>query len=648
MCGIAGVLYADRMRRPDHGVLTRMAGCLAHRGPDAEGLWADAGIGLVHRRLSIIDLSTAADHPVGNEDGSVQVVFNGEIYNYRDLRVDLAARGHVLRTEGDTETLVHLYEDEQDRLVSRLRGMFAFGLWDARRRTLLLARDRVGIKPLYVYRDDEKVIFGSELKAILAHGDVDASLDPHALDDYLAYGFISGPRSIFRHVRKLLPAHTLAISVDAWHAEPRRYWALQYEPDHAPSAQEWVERVHDKVAETVRCHLVADVRVGAFLSGGVDSTIVVGEAAAQSAQRLRTFSIGFDEEAFSELPYAREAALRFGTEHHEEIARPDAVALIDQLAVHYDEPFADSSALPTFIVSRLASRSVKVVLSGDGGDEAFGGYPRYAHDAREARLRSHLPGWFTGGVLSPLAAAWPRADWLPRPLRAKTTLTNLALDTGAAYANSLAICRGPLRRHLMHPDLRSRLGAHLTGQRIAHTVNSTAADPAAGMMAADLEVRVPDDYLTKVDRSSMAFGLEVRPPFLDHELLELSARVPSSVKMRAGVGKWVLRQAFTGMLPPSASRPKRGFEIPVDRWLRGPLRGMFEDVVLATGGPLDGLVHRETAESMYRHHLAGRRREGSTLWSLLILARWASRYRGAGADTAVAPPLRVVGSRSGA
>jgi asparagine synthase (glutamine-hydrolysing) len=627
MCGIAGVLYTDPARPVDLTVLQAMGRSIAHRGPDAEGFWIDPGLGLVHRRLSIIDLA-GGDQPIGNEDGSVQVVFNGEIYNFQELRNGLEARGHRFRTHSDTEVLVHLYEEESDRLVERLRGMFAFALWDRTKRRLLLARDRLGIKPLYYYSDSEKLLFGSEIKSILQHPGVGRSIDVGALESYLAFGMVPGERSIFRNIRKLEAAHILMVQPGNLDAKPRRYWQLHLEPDHNTSAEEWQEAIRDKVEEAVRSHLIADVPLGAFLSGGLDSSAVVACSAGASLGPLQTFSIGFAEETFSELPYAREVACRFGTQHTEEVVTPDAISLLDELTYYYDEPFADSSAVPTFLVARLASRRVKVVLSGDGGDEAFGGYARYAHDLKEAALRRCLPAWFRRLALGPLGRIWPKADWLPRPLRAKTLLTNLSLDDGSAYANTLSICRPPLRRRLLARDLAASLNGHQPEEviRAGHAV-APSDDPLGGMIAADVATLLPDDFLVKVDRASMAHGLEVRPPLLDHELLELAARVPSRWKVHNGQTKWVFKQAFRGNLPAAAvDRPKHGFEMPIDVWLRGPLRERFEASVLQPGTRVADLIDTAIVRRLYRSHLRGIGRHGGTLWALLVLARWAERY----------------------
>jgi asparagine synthase (glutamine-hydrolysing) len=626
MCGIAGAFYADSSRPPDSTVLKAMGDAIAHRGPDAEGFLAEPGIGLVHRRLSIIDLS-GGDQPIGNEDGSVQIVFNGEIYNYQHLRAGLEARGHRLRTHSDTEVIVHLYEDEGERLVERLRGMFAFAIWDRPRRRLLLARDRLGIKPLYVYRDADKLLFASELKAILAHPGVPRRIDAVALEDYLAYGMVPGPRSIFRGIEKLSPAHTLSVHAGDWDARPTRYWQLRFETDPRPSIGEWLEAVRSKVDEAVRLHLIADVPVGAFLSGGLDSSTVVASAVGSAAAPLETFAIGFTDVAFSELPYARAVADRFDTRHAEKVVTPDAVGLLDRMVHHFDEPFADSSAVPTFLVSEMAAARVKVALSGDGGDEAFGGYARYAHDLKEAAVRRRLPVWFRRG-LGQLARIWPKADWLPKRLRAKTFLSNLSLDEDEAYANTIQVCRQPLRRRL----LAARVTAGLNGHRPEASVCMSFAgvpmgNNLAGMIAADVATLLPDDYLVKVDRASMAHGLEVRPPLLDHELLELTARVPSELKIRDGETKWLMKRAFHDRLPDVVrTRPKQGFEIPVDAWLRGPLREMVEDAVFSPGARVATLIEQPAARALYRSHRAGIGRHGQVLWGLLVLSRWCDRY----------------------
>jgi asparagine synthase (glutamine-hydrolysing) len=640
MCGIAGVVYSDPVRRVDPQVLSRMAASIAHRGPDAEGVWDSSRqlqsgrvslstpatqVGLVHRRLSIIDLESGRQ-PIGNEDDSVQIVFNGEIYNFRELRRDLESRGHSFRTQSDTEVIVHLYEEFGEDCVSRLRGMFAFAIWDGRRRKLFLARDRVGIKPLFVRFDAGKLVFGSELKAVLAHGGIPRELDPAALDEFLYYGMVPGGRCIFRGIEKLLPGHTMTLDVDTWHVERRRYWQLRFAPDSSLGIREWQEALLEKLREAVQLHMIADVPVGSFLSGGLDSSVVTGLASETASVPLQTFSMGFRESKFNELPAAREVASHFGTEHTEEVVTADVADLLPKLAFHYDEPFADSSAIPTFLVSQIAARHVKVVLSGDGGDEAMVGYSRYAHDLKEAGIRNAIPSWMRGRWLTSLASAWPKADWLPRPLRLKTVLTNLSLSPAEAYANTLSLCRQPLRHRLLNADVRASVSRE-AARSIAASGFENGCDDLSGMIAADMSTLLPDDYLVKVDRASMANGLEVRPPLLDHEFLELCATIPSEFKIRSGETKWLLRETAKSMLPPEIlNRPKQGFEIPLDDWLRGPLKPFLEDSVLAGDSPIGGLIDQSVARRMFDRHQSGTGRHGSTLWSLLSLAFWAEQH----------------------
>lgn len=626
MCGIAGILYASHAQPVESARLRRMADEIAHRGPDAEGIWQGAGVGLAHRRLSIIDLA-GGDQPIGNEDGSIQIIFNGEIYNYRELMRELIGKGHQFRTNSDTEVLVHLYEELGDDLVTRLRGMFAFAIWDGRRQRLLLARDRVGLKPLYFFRDHEKLLFASEIKPILTWPGVDRSIDADALEDYLAFGVIPGERSIFRSIRKLPPGHTLSLSQEPLAGEPRRYWRLTIAPDTSLSVGDWLEAIRSKFVETVAAHQIADVPVGAFLSGGLDSSAVTAAAAEASGTTIQTFSIGFEDERFSELPYARQVARMFGTQHAEEVVTPDAATCLDELVTYFDEPFADASAIPTLCVAKLARRHVKVVLSGDGGDESFGGYARYAHDLREAKLRALLPASVRRAVLGNLSKAWPQADWLPRRLRLKTAITNLSLDGAEAYANTISTCRQPLRRSLLSAAVRSQLNGRYSTDQVAAAYRSAPGDPLSGMIAADVNMLLPDDFLTKVDRATMAVGLEARPPMVDHEFLELTARIPSSLKVRGGETKWIFKQMCAGWLPDGVvHRRKQGFDIPVDDWLRGPLRDAYEAHVLSKSSPVGELIDQGVARRLYEDHQARRSRGGNILWSLLVLGAWANRY----------------------
>lgn len=640
MCGVAGVLYADPLRSADPSVLKQMGDAIAHRGPDGAGIFRSSNVGLVHRRLAIIDLA-GGQQPIANEDESLQVVFNGEIYNYRELRSDLELQGHVFRTNSDTEVLVHLFEEYGPQMCSHLRGMFAFALWNTRSRQLFLARDHLGQKPLYVYRDHEKLLFGSELKAILAHPNVDRSISPEAVEDYLTFGFIPGERSIFGRIQRLRAGHWLVVSAGQLNSAPQRYWQLSFDQVQSGTADEWHDRVKSGIRESVAAHLVADVPVGAFLSGGLDSSAIVATVASLQSEPVRTFSIGFQEKQFSELPYAEAVARHFGCVHTEEIVTPEAARDLDDLVFLYDEPFADASAIPTMAVSRLASRHVKVALSGDGGDELFGGYSRYAHDLQEASLRHQLPQWLRRSLLHRLAAVWPKFDWLPRPLRLQTLLQNLSADPAAAYANTVSACRRSMRAKLMNGDLVRSLVDHHPERAIEKPFSAGHRDALSGMLAADTDVLLPDDFLTKVDRASMGFGLEVRPPLIDWTLMELAASMPSDLKIRDGSTKWILKSIFSTRLPDQlAHRRKQGFELPIDAWLRGPLQDQVRQLVLDPAAPIARFINVTTAQRLFRAHLAKRGRHGQLLWSLLVLARWLQAW---GSGTT---PVRSSSARS--
>ncbi len=629
MCGTAGVLYADSHRSADRHILQTMGDAIAHRGPDGEGFFRANNVGLIHRRLAIIDLA-GGDQPIGNEDESVQVVFNGEIYNYPELRQQLEARGHVFRTHSDTEVLVHLYEDFGKDLVKHLRGMFAFALWDARQRKLLLARDHLGQKPLYIYRDEEKLLFGSELKAILAHPNVDRTINPEAVEDYMTFGVIAGERCIFRRIQKLPVAHTIILDASDLSTAAERYWQLSFDNEVQASDDEWKSRIGEAIRESVGAHLIADVPVGAFLSGGLDSSAIVASLADVATQPVQTFSIGFQEKEFSELPYAAAVAEHFGTDHREQIVTPDAVRDLDELCFYYDEPFADASAIPTMAVARMAAEHVKVCLSGDGGDEAFGGYARYGHDLTEAQIRDRIPAWFRRMALRPLSVVWPKFDWLPRPLRLKTFLQNLSSDPAAAYANTISACRRGMRSQLWNSEFAATVQHYHPETFVEQAFLSGHRDALSGMLAADTNFLLPDDFLTKVDRASMAYGLEVRPPLIDVPLMELAASMPSNLKVRNGSKKWILKELFESRLPDQlVHRKKQGFELPTDDWLRGPLKSQVQDIILNPSAPIAEYINSDQAAQMYRSHCNHTGRFGQVLWSLLVFGRWLDTYGGA-------------------
>jgi len=633
MCGIAGVLYNDQHRPTEASTLRAMGNAIAHRGPDGEGIFQSRNVGMIHRRLAIIDLE-GGNQPIANEDGSINVVFNGEIYNYPELREQLIGQGHQFRTHSDTEVLVHLYEEHGDDLVQHLRGMFAFALWDERERRLLLARDHVGQKPLYVYRDHEKLLFGSELKAILAHPNVDRSVCPAAIEDYLTFGVIPGERSIFRRVQRLPAAHTMTIESDKTPA-PKRYWQLSFDCEQSGTEDEWKDRIENAIQDAVQSHLIADVPVGAFLSGGLDSSLIVATLTDLIRSPIQTFSIGFQERRYSELPHAAEVARHFGTIHTEEVVTSEAVRDLDDLVRFYDEPFADASAIPTMAVARMAAQHVKVALSGDGGDEGFGGYARYSHDLRESALRDMLPGWLRKTALKSCAAVWPKADWLPRPMRLKTLLQNLSSDPATAYANTISACRTNVRQQLLSPGFATQIADHRPEDTVKQAYLQGNRDALSGMLSADTNFLLPDDFLTKVDRASMAFGLEVRPPLLDVRLMELAASMPSSMKVRNGNKKWILKEIYEPRLPRGlAHRRKQGFELPVDEWLRGPLQSQIQDIVLQESNPIADYIDIPQAQRMNDQHCRQIGQHGQVLWSLLVLGRWLDEWSEAPAPAA--------------
>jgi len=626
MCGIAGIFHADSIRPVDAELPRRMAARIAHRGPDGDGYWFGRGIAFAHRRLSIIDVERGRQ-PMANEDGRVQVVFNGEIYNHIELRAWLESRGHRFASHCDTEVLVHLYEELGSELVHKLRGMFAFAIWDDRRDQLFLARDRLGLKPLYIARTADRLLFASEPKAILADPVVSRQVDPHSLEDYLCFGMVISPRSIFAGIEQLAPGHTLLVGRGSIHATPRRYWAPVYKTE-SRRLEDWRDAIHAKLEEVVRLHLMSDVPLGAFLSGGVDSGTLLALMRRFSSNPIRTFTIGFLERDFTELPQARATAAMHGATHTEQIISPNEIGILEEMTEFFDEPLADTSKVPTFLVSKLAAGSVKVVLSGDGADEAFAGYPRYQHDLREDKIRRWLPDWFRQTALREASKLWPRGRWLPKPFRLAQVMENVSHDAATATAISLAYCRLPWRRRLLHRDLVAELGKHDPKDAIRHAFRQAATgDVVAGMTAADFGVLLPDDYLVKVDRAGMAHGLEVRPPYLDHEFIELACTIPSELKIRDGVGKWILKQSITDLVPEeNIRRPKRGFNVPVNRWISGPLRQRFEDSVLDRRGPLAPFLNLGMAEKMFHKHVTGQVRNGQVLWSLLVLAHWANRY----------------------
>jgi asparagine synthase (glutamine-hydrolysing) len=620
MCGIAGIV--DVTGKPvDARLLQAMTSVQAHRGPDGQGVVCRGAAGLGHRRLAIIDLTTG-DQPMGNDDGSVWIVFNGEIYNFRELRRELEARGARFRSASDTEVILKAYEAYGPGCVSRLRGMFALAILDERTRRLFLARDRVGIKPLVYAWDGKRLLFASELKGILEESGIPRELDQSALGDYLTYHYIPAPRTIFREIRKLPPASTLILPLDGGEPELSRYWSLGMAPDPRVDDQEWVDALRVHLADAVQSHMVSDVPIGAFLSGGVDSSTVVALMAQTSSEPVRTFSIGFDESDFDELRFARQVAARYGTDHYELVVKPNALDILPRLAWHFDEPFADSSAIPTYYVAKITREHVTVALSGDGGDENFAGYRRYA---RASALHDRLDRAPTA-LLRPLLRLAARLLPLGAPGQAYAGL--LGAKPFERYFRLVTYERGETLRRLLSDDLASL--AHSAARPAAFAALAAAAqapDYVSGLQQIDIETYLPGDILTKVDTTSMAVSLESRVPLLDHRLMEFVATIPSSLKLRHGDGKHVLKRAMERALPPEIlTRKKMGFGVPLGAWFRRELRDMTRDVLLSPRARQRGIFRPSEVEALLATHDSGRRDCSARLWALLCFELWMGQW----------------------
>ena len=621
MCGIAGFANVDG-RPADAGLLRRMTDAVGHRGPDGDGFHVDGAVGLGHRRLAIIDLVTG-DQPMSSADGRTWIVFNGEIYNYRELRAELAARGATFRTTSDTEVVLAAYEAFGVECLGRLRGMFALAIWDGRRRELFLARDRVGIKPMLYTWDGQRFAFGSEIKALLADPSVPRELDWESLRDYLVFKYVPSPRTIFRHVRKLEPASYLVFSVDRGSIETGRYWELRFAPDHSRSEAEWEERLCAELADSVRSHMIADVPVGAFLSGGLDSSTVVAYMAQAAPGRLRTFSIGFDEADFDELGYARQVAARYGTEHSEYVVKPDALEVLPRLAHQLDEPFADSSSIPTYYVSKITRDQVTVALSGDGGDENFAGYRRYARaEAFHRRMDRGL-----GRLARPLLGLAGRM--LPHGARGRGSLELLGADPVERYFRLIAAQDAEGLKRLLAPGARAHvaLDGDLVGDFRRRAAAAGAPDYVSTLQALDIQTYLPEDILAKVDAMSMAVSLEARVPLLDHRLMEFLATMPTNLKLREGSGKAVLRRVMSDALPaPVLGRPKMGFGVPLAAWFRRELADHTRDVLLDRRARERGVFDPRAVQALLDEHRAGTRDRATQIWSLLVFEEWARRW----------------------
>ena len=626
MCGIGGKLYVDPGRPVERGVLECMNAVLAHRGPDDAGIYCQGPVGLAHRRLSIIDLSPAGHQPMANEDGTIWIVFNGEIYNFLELRPDLERKGHRFRSGTDTEVILHLYEDHGPGCLQFLRGMFAFAIWDAPRRQLFLARDRLGKKPLVYRADPEAFWFASEAKAILQDPAVEARPNPEAISQYLTYGYVPSPRSAFQGLRRLPPAHYLLCRDGQ--VEVVRYWRLRRDRKARRSEAEWCQEILARLEEAVRLRLISEVPLGAFLSGGIDSSAVVAMMS-RAAGAIKTFSIGFEEPEYDELRYARLVAERFGTDHHELVVRPEAAAILPKLAWHFDEPFGDSSAVPTYYVAQMTCRYVTVALNGDAGDENFGGYDRYVANL----LAASFDRWPGAGLLRRMIRwglhLWPRSGRRTSPLsRGRRFLDGLAEIPERRYARWFCHFYGERKDELLSPEFRASLdGTDALDLLLTAYRESDAPDFADATLGVDAALYLPDDLLVKVDIASMAHSLEARSPFLDHEFMEFAATIPSDLKVRGRTKKYILKRALADLLPAEIlRRPKLGFGVPIDHWLRHELRDLAYDTLLGPRCLGRGYFRPGVVRRLLDEHTRGRANWHYLLWTLLMLELWHRTY----------------------
>lgn len=621
MCGIAGIFHLETAKPVEPARVERMCDAIAHRGPDGHGVWSEPGVCLGHRRLSIIDVA-GSPQPMASSDGRVMLVFNGEIYNYRELRRELAAEGAQFHTDGDSEVILAAWQRWGVDCLQRLHGMFAFAIYDLAERTLLLARDRLGVKPLfYAPLADGSVIFGSELKALLAHPSLRREVDPLAVEDFLAWGYVPDESSLVKGVRKLGAGHFLLLKRGAGLPAERQWWDVSFADRRRGKVADLEAELVHLLREAVTSRMVADVPLGAFLSGGVDSSSVVALMAEASASPVKTCSIGFDVAALDESSHAAAVADRFATDHRARRVSPDDFAEIDALAAMFDEPFADASALPTWRVCQLARETVTVALSGDGADEAFAGYRRHVFQRAEDRVRSILPAALRGPVFGTLGAIYPKADWAPRPLRAKSTLLGLAGDGVAGYARSLGVLTPELRDGVYSDAFHRLRGDYRAETRMREIMlGAPARSDLDRAQYADLKVWLPGDILTKVDRTSMAVSLEAREPLLDHRLIEFAASLPEAMRVRGGEGKWLMKRAMRRYLPDDVLyRPKQGFVTPIAQWFRGPLAERAR--IIATSGTLarTGWFDAPALSALAEAHISGRSDHSRVLWQLLML-----------------------------
>ncbi len=620
MCGLVGIFDTRGHADVDRDLLGRMNDRQLHRGPDESGIHIEPGVGLAHRRLSIIDLASG-QQPLFNEDGSVVVVYNGEIYNFPQLAAELTDRGHVFRTHCDTEVIVHAWEEWGEACVTRFRGMFAFALWDRNKQELFLARDRLGIKPIYYsLLPNGALLFASELKALKVHPGLVRDIDEQAIEEYFALGYVPEPRSIYRDTRKLRPGHTLKVSRARPGLQQRQYWDVAFdEGSNRLVAEEAGEALVAQLREAVDIRRVAEVPLGAFLSGGVDSSSVVAMMAELSNEPVNTCSIAFGEAEFNEAEYAAAVAERFGCAHRVQALDPNDHSLLDQLPDLYDEPFADSSAMPTYRVCEMAAREVTVVLSGDGGDENLAGYRRYGQHLDDLAAKAKMPAALRK-VLAAAGRHYPDASWLPRSLQRRQGLISMGQDPVESFCDINAVMKRDLRDSLYSSGFRRRLHGYSAVEVFRqHAAHAGTEDPLSLAQYLDIKTYLPGDILTKVDRASMAHSIEVRVPLLDHELVEWMARLPVNLKRRGNEGKYLLKKCMESRLPHDVLyRPKKGFAVPLATWFRGPLRERLRNAVNSDTLLATDVFDPDALQRLFLQHDTGQRDWSTPLWSVLM------------------------------
>jgi len=636
MCGIAGFIDVEYSRENAKQLIDRMCQVIRHRGPDDQGVWVGDGLALGMRRLSIIDLD-GGHQPIFNEDQSILVILNGEIYNYRELQKELQERGHHFRTRSDTEAIVHAYEEYGDECVKHLRGMFTFALWDRNRQRLLAARDRFGKKPLNYYWDGQRLIFGSEIKSILEAG-IPREVNPIALDEYLVYRCVPSPNTLFKGVMKLPAAHFLVYEDGQIHT--KRYWELPFTPTCKDDEATAIERTRALLKDAVEVRLMSEVPLGAFLSGGIDSSIVVGLMSSMMSQPVKTFSIGFEEDDFSELPYARQVARHFGTDHHEFFVRPELVSVLPELAWAYDEPFADASMLPTYYVSKLAREHVTVALTGDGGDEIFGGYTHY----RREWIISRIPP-----IIRSLLGFGSR--FMPDGMRGKKRLGSLPRDLPTRAVQSSMLFRADVRSSMYSSEFFAQVRDHNPYERLVGEFRAVSdLDVTAQLQYVDVRAYLANDILVKVDKASMFNSLETRAPMLDHYLAEYVASLPSTIRTHGGVLKYLLKKVAADLLPAEIlTRRKQGFGVPIKHWFRGDLNGYAYELLLSPRAQQRGIFNPEFIRNLLKAHATTTLVNHSDgIWALLCLELWFRIYMDEPSMRVEhSSPIQITSNRSG-